>query len=585
MPFHAGLASENVCSTGKPHAGLRCNFAPHCIKTRPVHSKNSTADPCADVDVSCKSKINSAAFSARIMVGHGHPRIYREDAYFLDIAQRKKDKPTMHTPWKKTAIRNFTGGLALALIVIPSGQIASATDKPAVNDPITEGEWGAPFDIGITAIHSTLLQSGKVLVWESTNGPSGGSHAVLWDPSGTLTDVSVPYDRDIFCGGQVHMADGRLMVIGGVVWQHAGSQVGVVETDFFDATTETWSPGPNMSEKRWYPGAIECADGKILAIGGWEDTKTMSTTMELYDPATNAFTTLPQTADKNVWIYPRTVLLKNGKVFMAGQNQDTNTLDFNTNTWSFTGNFNYGKRFIGMTVLLPGLSQVMAIGGGVDVDELATETAEIIDFSQPTPSWSYTTSMEYPRVHANAVLLPDGKVLVVGGCHRRLAEEPVAPAELFDPVSQTWTEMAELQALKAHHSTALLLPDGRVWSAGGDQRVPLQTYAQIYSPPYLFKGARPIISRVPQTIAYRQSFSITTADAANITRVALIKLGATTHDENFDQRYVDLAFQKKDGRLKANSPGDGKQAPPGYYMLFIVNGDGVPSVASMVQLQ
>ena len=67
---------------------------------------------------------------------------------------------------------------------------------------------------------------------------------MLWDPSGTLTDVSVPYDRDIFCGGQVHLADGRLMVIGGVVFQHAGSQVGVVETDFFDVTTETWSPGP-----------------------------------------------------------------------------------------------------------------------------------------------------------------------------------------------------------------------------------------------------------------------------------------------------------------------------------------------------
>ena len=340
-----------------------------------------------------------------------------------------------------------------------------------------------------------------------------------------------------------------------------------------------------MSERRWYPGAIECSDGKILAIGGWEDPDTISKTMELYDPATNSFTTLPQTADKNVWIYPRTVLLPNGRVLMAGQNQDTNILDLNTNAWSFVGNFNYGKRFIGMAVLLPGLEQVLAIGGGVDVDEAATNTAEIIDFSMPTPSWSYTTSMEYARVHANAVLLPDGTVLVVGGCHKGLATDPVAAAELFDPVSQTWTEMASLQALKAHHSTALLLPDGRVWSAGGDQRVPLQTYAQIYSPPYLFKGPQPIISQAPQTLTYHQTFAITTTDAANIVRVALIKLGATTHDENFDQRYVDLTFKRKDGALKTSSPGESRRAPPGWYMLFIVNGDGVPSVASMVLLQ
>ena len=145
------------------------------------------------------------------------------------------------------------------------------------------------------------------------------------------------------------------------------------------------------------------------------------------------------------------------------------------------------------------------------MDEAATNTAEIIDFSMPTPSWSYTTSMEYPRVHANAVLLPDGTVLVVGGCRKGLATYLVAAAELFDPVSQTWTEMASLQALKAHHSTALLLPDGRVWSAGGTQRVPLQTYAQIYSPPYLFKGPQPIISQAPQNLSYHQVFSITTA--------------------------------------------------------------------------
>jgi hypothetical protein len=240
-----------------------------------------------------------------------------------------------------------------------------------------------------------------------------------------------------------------------------------------------------------------------------------------------------------------------------------------------------------MTVLLPGLNQVMAVGGGLSKvqSSYATNTAEIIDFSMPTPSWQYTASMHFPRGHGNAVLLPDGTVLVVGGCRQGLGTAPVRPAELFNPTSKTWTVLASAQAAKAHHSTALLLPDGRVWSAGGDERVPLQTYAQLYSPPYLFKGPQPVISQAPQTVAYNQLFSITTPNASNIARVALIKLGATTHDENFDQRYVDLAFQRQAGTLQTTSPGDSSQAPPGWYMLFIVTGSGVPSVASMVLLQ
>ncbi len=256
-------------------------------------------------------------------------------------------------------------GALLALSVIISDQTAFAKDIPASVDPAKKGVWGTPFDIGITAIHSALLQNGKVLSWQSTDGPTGGSRAVLWDPSGTLTDVSVPYDRDIFCAGEIHLADGRLMVIGGSKF-HAGigAKSAVPETDFFDVATETWSPGPEMSYARWYPDVIESSDGTILAVGGLADGTTESIQVERYDPATNAFTTLPQTADKSVEVYARTVILPTGQMFMAGQYQETDLLDLNTNTWSSVGNMNFGARYIGMTVLLPGLNQVMAVGGG-----------------------------------------------------------------------------------------------------------------------------------------------------------------------------------------------------------------------------
>ncbi len=489
----------------------------------------------------------------------------------------------------RRGLRNLTPGGALTIAAVVAGLSVFAEKIPAATDPGTQGEWGAPFDLGITAVHSVLLQNGKTLSWQFSEGPTGGSRAMLWDPaSGTVTDVSVPYDRDIFCGGEIHLADGRLMAIGGVQYHAVSSRIGVKQTDFFDVTTETWSPGPDMSYARWYPDAVECADGTILAMGGWASPTAATNQMERYDPATNAFTTLPSSADKAVGLFPRTVLLPSGQVFMPGQNQETDRLNLNTNKWSFVGNMNYGPRVVGMAVLLPGLNQVMAVGGGAALEQSGTNTAEIIDFSVPTPSWQYTASMNFARVQGNTVLLPDGTVLLVGGCNKGLGDGLVAPAELFDPVSGTWTIMASLPALKAHHSTALLLPDGRVWSAGGDQRVALQTYAQLYSPPYLFKGPQPVISQAPQTLAYNRSFSITTPDASNITRVALIKLGATTHDENFEQRYVDLAFQMHSGvllGLKATSPRDSYHAPPGWYMLFIVTSDGIPSVASMVLLQ
>ncbi len=145
--------------------------------------------------------------------------------------------------------------------------------------------------------------------------------------------------------------------------------------------------------------------------------------------------------------------------------------------------------------------------------------------------------------------------------------------------------MASQKAPRMYHSSAVLLPDGRVWSAGSDSPSFLRTTAELFSPPYLFKGPRPTITAAPGNLTYNQSFSVTTPDAGSITRMALIKLGLTTHSVNFDQRYVGLTFSTGSGVLNATSPANSNLAPPGWYMLFIVNSSGVPSVAPMVLLQ
>jgi hypothetical protein len=130
----------------------------------------------------------------------------------------------------------------------------------------------------------------------------------------------------------------------------------------------------------------------------------------------------------------------------------------------------------------------------------------------------------------------------------------------------------------------VLIPDGRVVSAGSDNGVSTQVTYEIYSPPYLFNGARPVIKSAPTALTYGQSFSITTANASSIASVALVRPGATTHADNFDQRYVNLKFVVGNGKLKATVPANGSLAPPGYYMLVIVNTSGVPSVMTFLQL-
>jgi hypothetical protein len=143
--------------------------------------------------------------------------------------------------------------------------------------------------------------------------------------------------------------------------------------------------------------------------------------------------------------------------------------------------------------------------------------------------------------------------------------------------------MAAQQVQRSYHSTAFLLPDGRVLSAGSDFGLNSDSY-EIYSPPYLFRGPRPLISGAPETLAYGQAFEIETSEAADIARVALIRLGAATHANNFDQRFVDLDFSPGTGVLAATAAATSAEAPPGYYMLVIVSSAGVPSVARVVHV-
>ena len=420
----------------------------------------------------------------------------------------------------------------------------------------------------------------------------------MLDPiTGSITSVNLTVAQDIFCSGLSILPNGQVFVTGGVVeGSHTGAvnNRGTTTTMLFDPGTSTWTVGQNMAYARWYPSSVELADGTMLELSGSDETgKIIQSTLESYNYTTGNWTILPASANipsDALQVYPRMTLLPSGKVFLSAPAANTYLFDPPTNTWTFVATSNFGFRYFAPHVLLPGqgMQKIMVAGGSLTHDNGgadATATAEIIDMSAANPAWVNTTPMNYPRYNENLVLLPDGTVLAVGGGGGGgQYTNPVFAPELYDPKTAQWTVMASQTVQRAYHSTAVLLPDGRVLSSGSDNGATTQRTYEIFSPPYLFNGPRPAIQSAPASLSYGANFTITTSDASTISRVALIRPGATTHADNFDQRYVDLTFTIGSGTIQATAPANGNLAPPGYYMLVIVNSNGVPSVMPFLLL-
>jgi hypothetical protein len=229
--------------------------------------------------------------------------------------------------------------------------------------------------------------------------------------------------------------------------------------------------------------------------------------------------------------------------------------------------------------------KILYAGGG-----RTTNTAEVIDLTKAAPAWQWTGSMAFARRHLNAVLLPTGEVLVtggVGGTGFNDLSKPVYAAEVWNPTTGLWTTLASNAIPRGYHATSILLPNGKVLhTASGDAAgSPNQKNAELFSPPYLFKGARPAIQSAPTQVLYSTTFRVGTSNAASITKVSLIRLGSTTHAFDMNQRFQWLGFTADATGLNVTAPTDRKRAPPGHYMLFILNGTGVPSVAKIVQIK
>lgn len=498
-------------------------------------------------------------------------------------------------------------------------------------------------DSQVPAVHAALLSSGAVVYYSGNTGQEHPAESRVWNPTtGVVRTPPAAPATDVFCSGLALTFDGRLLVAGGTAKYSTGPGdpwFGSAAAYLFEPE-QGWERVPDMSFGRWYPSVICLPDGRMLVVSGEGADGARTQQAEVFDLQTRQWKILPESANRLLPLFPRLHVLPNGAVACAGEGAATAILDLETMQWSEVapapvaenagaaggGSLrpsptdppiirtsaptepspappapasaadlqpvpsgahkhehpvdSLGERQYDLAVLVgpAGNASVLNAGGGSP----ATASAQIMDFSQPAPAWRAIAPMPEVRWFPNSALLPDGTLFVVGGGRAAEADAILEPA-IFNPADESWATDTPMQVGRLYHSTALLLPDGRVWVAGTD----LELRMELYSPDYLQLGPRPVIVSAPATVTYTQTFPVSLSDAEDlgVGSVSFIRLSAVTHAFNSGQRYLPLAFEVQGPQLiDVAAPGDPDLAPPGHYMLFVTSQGGVPAVAPIVQL-
>jgi hypothetical protein len=466
------------------------------------------------------------------------------------------------------------------------------------------GKWTTQTALApINPVHSALLKNGKILIVAGSGNcppsqtgcppaPPTPYSAYVYDPVAQTFTQNTQITWDMFCNGAALLATGQVLFAGGTIQYDPFH--GSPNAAIFDPSQPVASAFTNknsMADGRWYPTLTTLPNGQVMAFSGLNKTGSTNNTVEIYNPASSTWSS-PVSAGWTPSLYPRMHVLPNGQVFFSGPAPTSYVFNPSSNTSSYLTKTKYpNTRSYGTSVLLPltpakGYDpKVMILGG----DNPATATTEIIDLGAATPTWQYGPNMSQPRIEMNAVILPTGKILALGGSSVDEAGQASLNADLYDPVANTFSSAGANAYARLYHSVALLLPNATVWVAGGNPtRGTYEQHMEIYQPPYLFTSSglakQPSIgSGTPTSIAYGSQFTVKTT-ASSIASVVLVRMGAVTHAFNTDQRLVGMSFASVTGGLNVTAPPNSNVAPPGYYMLFIVDNFGVPSVAWIVQL-
>jgi len=462
--------------------------------------------------------------------------------------------------------RSFAGTvLGCLLLIAAAGSFIYAPTFAQV-DPATVGQWSALEIWPYVAVHAHLLPTGKVMFIPFADHPQ------MWDPSTSVIDDLPKAGYNIFCAGHTFLGDGRLIVLGG------GSEVGVgvPSAAIYDAIANSWTRLPDMNAGRWYPTGTTLANGDVLVTGGNIDNLGGHNALhQVWQAASNTWRDLTD-ATLILPLYPWMHLAPNGKVFFSGPTTETRYLDTTgTGKWTSLAHRSIYRDY-GTSVMYDD-GKVLAVGG----HDPPTSTASVIDLTSSTPTWRNIAPMSIARRQLNATILPDGKVLASGGSSQPGDDNrkgKVLYPEIWDPSTETWTSMSRHTHYRGYHSVAVLLPDARVLLAGGNG----EPNAEVFSPPYLFKGPRPTITSSPDNVLYGESIFVKTPDEPSITTVNWVRTSSVTHAFNQNQRINHLTFAHVEGGLSVSAPSNRNLCPPGHYLLFILNNLGVPSVAKII---
>ena len=461
---------------------------------------------------------------------------------------------------------------------------------PIPTDANTRGMWSAVFNWPLIAVHTVLMPDGRLLTYGTDgSGRQTGNFIVdIWDPEGGLNGghLTLPNNTgtDLFCSSQLVLpAGGQVFIAGGDNWTgSATTNTGNNNSNLFAYGSNTLARGPNLNRPRWYSTSITLTNGETYIQGGsgGTDRPEVRTTAGAFRLLSGADTSALD------FQYPRNFVAPDGRVFGYDSAGKMYYVDpSGTGTITNVGQFPAANAANDASAAMFRPGRILQFGGN-------SNGAIVIDIRSGAPAVAVTQAMSSQRRLGTATLLPNGRVLATGGSStwNQLVNVNTS-AEIWNPDTGSWTVGRSGANARLYHSMALLLPDATVLVGGGGAPGPLNNLnAELYYPPYLFAAggvlaARPAISSAPTVLDIGQTFRIgTTAGSSAVARVVLVKAGSITHGFNMEQRFVELAFSANGGDLRVQAPTRAADAPPGFWMLFALDGAGVPSVAKMLRI-
>jgi hypothetical protein len=470
-----------------------------------------------------------------------------------------------------------------------------------------------------------MMPNGKIFYFAGSGYHSshqnGPFEARVLDPA-TGLQSNVSMYEDLFCAGQAPLPNGNILVAGGTLLYDIaldncnGKWHGLESAYEFNWSSQTLTKVDSMKHGRWYPTCITMSDGNVMVTAGYDEYGDHNRLVEIYNSSSGSWTirqapsggssytvgsssssTCDGAGDQtysgaapNLFLYPRMHLMPSGNIIVAGMLDDIRLWNRSTGSWSVLGVSTPVYRHYGTTVLLPlnnttsEKGKILIVGGSPTSADPAVTSCRVLDFNAGNPSIRTVDTLQYGRKYLAPVILPDGKVIVFGGAAQGNSNPRYVP-EMFDPATENWTSLAAANVPRVYHQVSMLLPDGRVWTAGSTpSRNNWEQRTEFFRPSY-YTATRPTISGAPTVGDYGESITIPTPNASSIDRATLVKLPDTTHHYDPNMRCIILDVESNDSSgVTVEAPLNANLAPPGYYYVHVINNSGIPSAARIIKI-